>query len=63
MRATDLVGIKKYMRKYIRGIKTTRGLGREISNSSAVLCKVKLLGTWRKFRNEVNGREILRVRG
>ena len=50
----DLVLVKKDMFRYVQDVKAVKGMGRRLSDSHIVLCKVRLVGTGIKRREMVN---------
>ena len=50
----DLVLVKKDMLCFVQDVRAVRGTEREISDLHVVLCKVRLVGTWRKSRGVVS---------
>ena len=56
----DLVMVKKDMLRYVQDVKAVRGMGRGISDHHVVMCKVRLVGTWIKRREVVDGARRIR---
>ena len=56
----DLVMMKKDMLLYVQDVRAVRGMGRGLSDHHAVLCKVRLEGTWIKRRKVVVGPRKIR---
>ena len=56
----DLVLVKKAKLRYVQDVMTVRGMGRGLSDHHVVLCKVKLVPTWIKSREVVNGARRIR---
>ena len=55
-----LVLVKKDMLRYVQDVRVVRGMGRCLSDHHVVLCKVKLVFTWIKKREVVNGTRRIR---
>ena len=55
----DLVLVKKAMLCYVQDVMTVRGIGRGLSCHHVVLCKVRLVGTWKRGEG-VNGARRIR---
>ena len=51
----DQVLVKKEMLRFVQHVRAVRGMGRGISDHHFVLCKVRLVGTWIKRREVVDG--------
>ena len=56
----DLLLGKKDMLCYLQNMRVVRAMGRVISNHHVVLCKVRLVGTWNKRREVVDGARGIR---
>ena len=55
----DLMLVKKDMLHFVQDVRAVRGMGQGISDHHVVLCKVRLVGTWIKWREIVdNARRI-----
>ena len=57
---TDLVMVKKDMLSFVQDVMAVRGMGRGILDNHVVLCKVRLVGTWIKRREVVDGARSIR---
>ena len=44
----DLVLMKKEMLRYVKDVRTVRGMGLDLSDHHVVLCKIRLVGAWIK---------------
>ena len=51
----DLVLRKKEMLRYVKDVRTVRGMGRDLSDHHVVLCKIRLVGAWIKRMKVVVG--------
>ena len=49
----DLVLVRTHMLLYVLDVRAVRGMGRGLSDHYAVLCKVRLLGSWIKRKDVV----------
>ena len=47
----DLVLVNRDMLRYVKDVRMVRGMGRGLSNSHDILCKVRLVGAWIKRRD------------
>ena len=56
----DLVLVKMDMLRYVQDVRAVRGIGRSLSDHHAVLCKVRLVGSWIKRREGVDGTRRIR---
>ena len=56
----DLVLMKKDMVSFVQDMRAVRGMGRGISDYHVVLCKDRLVGTWIKRREVVDGTRRIR---
>ena len=50
-----LVLVMRDMLRYVQEVREVRGMGRSLSDHYAVMCKVRLEGTWIKRREVVVG--------
>ena len=55
-----LVLVKKDLLRYVQDLRAVRGIGRDLSDHHVVLCKVRLVGTWIKRREVINGARRIR---
>ena len=51
----DLLLVKKDILRYVQYLRAVRGMGRGISDHHVLLCKIRLVGTWIKRRELVDG--------
>ena len=51
----DLVMVKRDMLRYVQDVRAVRGIGRDLSDHHALLCKVRLVGAWIKRREVMVG--------
>ena len=51
----DLGIVKKNILRYVQDVRGVKGIGRGISDSHVVLCKLRLGGAWIKRREVVLG--------
>ena len=56
----DLVLVKKYMLRCVQDVRALRRLGRGLSDHYLILCKIRLVGTWMKRREVVDGARSIR---
>ena len=47
----DLVLVKRDRLRYVQDVRAVRGLGCSLSENYVVLCKVRLVGVWIKWRD------------
>ena len=57
----DLVLVKKNTLRYVQDVRAVRGMGRGLTDHSVVLCKDRLVDTWIKRREVVNGERRIRT--
>ena len=56
----DLVLVKKDMLHYMQDERAVRGMGQGLFNHNIVLCKVRLVSIWIKWREVMNGAKGIR---
>ena len=56
----DPVLVKKYMLRYVQDMRAVRRMGQYLLDHHAVLCKVRLVGSWVKRREVVDGARRIR---
>ena len=56
----DVLLVKKDMLRFVQDVKAVRGMGRVISDCHVVQCKVRLVGTWIKRTEVVDGARTIR---
>ena len=56
----DLVLVKRDMLRYVQDVRAVRGMGQDLHDHHAVLCKVRLVGEWIKRREVLVGARRIR---
>ena len=56
----DLVLMKKDILLFLQDVRAMGGMGRGISDHCAVMCKVRLVGTWIRWREVMDGARRIR---
>ena len=56
----DLVLVKKDILHYVQDVRAVRVMGQDLSDHYVVLCKVRLVGTCMKRKEEVDGARRIR---